>query len=70
MSKREQSPDMMRYATLATQWMLMLLLAVWAGHKIDSNINWKVPLFTILCPLASLALSLWQLIKELGKPKK
>ena len=60
----------MRYAGLATQWMAMLLLAVWAGHKLDEKLNWKLPLFLILFPLISLALSLWQLIKELNKPQK
>ncbi len=60
----------MRYAGLTTQLMIMLLLAVWAGHKIDKITNWKIPLFLILFPLISLSLSTWQLIKELNKPKK
>jgi len=60
----------MRYAGLATQWMFMLLIAVWAGHKIDKMMNWKIPLFLILFPLISLSLSLWQLMRELNKPKK
>lgn len=61
--------NMMRYAGLATQWMAMLLIAVWAGHKVDIFTKWKLPLFLILFPLISLSLSLWQLIRELNKPK-
>jgi len=59
-----------RYAGLATQWMAMLLVAVWLGYKLDSVTGWKLPLFLILFPLISLSLSLWQLVRELNKPKK
>ena len=67
MTAPKQSQNMMRYASLATQWMVMLLIAVWAGHKLDKLINWKFPLLLILFPVAALAISFWQLIKELNK---
>ena len=70
MKKQDSNPNMMRYAGLATQWMVMMLLCVWAGYKLDKKLNWSLPLFLILFPLISLALSLWQLMKELNKPKK
>ncbi|MEI8279584.1 MAG: ATPase F0F1 [Bacteroidota bacterium] len=60
----------MRYAGLATQWMVMLSLAVWAGMKLDHLLNWKIPVFLIILPLAALCMSLWQLIKEFNKPRK
>lgn len=61
----------MRYAGLATQWMAMLLLAFFLGYKLDFHwIAWKFPLFLILLPLLALGASLWQLIRELNKPKK
>lgn len=70
MENNRKPQNMMRYAGLASQWMIMLLLAVWAGHKLDILTNWKLPLFLILFPLISLFLSMWQLIKELNRPKK
>ncbi len=70
MNAPRQPQNMMRYAGLATQWMAILLLAVWAGIKLDHKLNWKVPLFTILFPIVALALSLWQLINELNKTGK
>ena len=60
----------MKYASLATQWMVMMLAGVWGGYKIDKWLHWKFPLFLILFPLISLSLSLWQIIKEFSKPKK
>ena len=69
MNKNQNTNSAMRYASLATQWMVMLLLAVWAGYKLDKKLNWRLPLFLILFPLISLALSMWQLIKELNRRK-
>lgn len=62
--------NMMRYAGLATQWMVMMGLGVWLGLKLDKYLNWgSVPLFTILFPLIALVVSLWQIIKEFNKKK-
>ena len=61
----------LRYAGLATQWMVMLLIAFWLGYKLDFKwIGWKFPLFLILLPLIALVASLLQIIKEFNKPKK
>jgi membrane protein DedA with SNARE-associated domain len=65
-----QPQNMMRYAGLATQWMVFMLVAVWGGHKIDNRLQWKVPVFIIVLPVIALILSMWQLIKELNKQKK
>lgn len=60
----------MRYAGLATQWLVMLGIAVWGGHKIDGILKMRMPLFLIVLPLISLSFSLWRLVKDLNKPKK
>ena len=59
----------MRYAGLATQWMVMLLAGVWLGYKLDSYLNWGIPMFVILFPLVSLVISLIGIIKEVNKKK-
>jgi hypothetical protein len=70
MADSKQPPNVMRYAGLATQWLVMLVIAVWAGIKIDHLLKWKVPVCTIVFPLGALVFSMWRLINELGKPKK
>jgi len=70
MAAPKQTQSAMHYAGLATQWMAMLGVSVWAGYKIDKWINWKFPLFLILFPLISLSVSLWQIIKDSSKTKK
>ena len=70
MSEPRQPQNIGRYAGLATQWMAMLLIAVWAGYQLDKKLNWTIPVFLILFPLVALVLSFWQLLKELNKPKE
>jgi uncharacterized membrane protein AbrB (regulator of aidB expression) len=70
MSNDTDSNSAMRYAGLATQWMVMLLIAVWAGYKLDRWAGWKFPLFLLLLPLIALFVSLWQLIKTFNKKSK
>ena len=70
MATSGQPQNTLRYAGLATQWMVTLAIAVWGGIKLDALIKWKIPVCTILFPLAALIFSLWRLIKELGKTKK
>lgn len=56
----------MRYAGLATQWLVMLGIAVWGGLKLDAYMGFKA-LFVIVLPLTALIFSLWQLIRSLNK---
>lgn len=66
----DKNNNMMRFAGLATQWLVMLLAAVWIGLKLDKWTGWKFPLFIILLPLAALCISLWQLVKQFNRPQK
>lgn len=59
----------LRYAGLATQWMVLMLLAVWGGYKLDKITGWKFPIFIVLFPVLALIYSLWKIIKEFNKPK-
>ena len=68
--KKESNRELMQYAGLATQWLVMLGLAVWSGMAIDKKVSETSRLFTIALPLIALTISLWQLIKKLNKPKK
>ena len=70
MADKRTNGNMMRYAGLATQWLVMLGLAVWLGLKLDSWTGWKFPLFVVTLPLVALIVSLWQLVREFNQPKK
>ncbi len=75
MTDKNNMNNTARYAGLATQWLVMLLAAVWIGWELDSWIGGKLskPNFHVLIivlPLAALCASLWQIINEFNKPKK
>jgi len=67
MGEEKKSSGVLRYAGMATEWMLLLLLAVWAGHKTDGLLNWNLPLFVILLPVAALVFLLWKLVQDVSK---
>jgi hypothetical protein len=62
----DKTNAVLRYAGLATQWLVMLGLAVWGGLKLDARLGFKA-LFVIILPLTALIFSLWQLIRSLNK---
>ena len=70
MAGQNNGSNMMRYAGLATTWLVALLAAVWIGHALDGWLKWKFPLFIIVLPLLMLIMLLWQIIKEFSKPGK
>ncbi len=70
MSEQQRTNSTMRFAGLATQWMVLMLIAVWGGIKVDDLVGLRFPLFVILFALLALAISFWQLLKELNNKKK
>ena len=70
MDNKPNTNNLARYAGLSTQWGVMLAVAAYLGHKLDLWTAWKIPAFVILLPLFALMVSMWQLIKEVNKPKK
>jgi len=68
MSREKKNIAVMRYAGLATQWLVLLGVSVWGGIRLDAMTGWAFPLFTILLPLAALCISLWLLVRSLNKP--
>ena len=59
----------MKYAAVGTQMLVLLGLGVWGGLALDEYANTK-PLFLIVFPVLALFISLYQLYKQLVKPKK
>jgi hypothetical protein len=68
-NKTPRQQNIMRYASLATQWMVMMLLAVWQGIKADKLLQWKIPVFVVALPVLALGVSMWQLIKDVSRPR-
>jgi len=59
----------MKYAAVGTQMMVLLGLGVWGGLKLDKQVH-SSPLFLVVLPVLALFISLYQLYRQLMKPKK
>lgn len=56
------------FSNLAFEMGAVIVLGVFGGVKLDKLLNIS-PLFTILCSLASIAVSMFLVIRSLTKPK-
>ena len=56
------------YSNLAFEMGAVIALGVFGGVKLDKLLNIS-PLFTILCSLASIAISMFLVIRSLTKPQ-
>ena len=72
MKSTRQSPnnnrDILKYASLGTQLLVAIGLAVFAGLKADKWLNTS-PLFACVLPLVVLAGMFYKLAKDTGKQK-
>jgi membrane protein DedA with SNARE-associated domain len=55
---------LVKYAGLAMQWAIALLLAVWGGRKIDFWFKLKKPLFAWILPVVAIVALLYKIIKD------
>jgi hypothetical protein len=58
----------MKYAGMASQWIVMLGLAVWGGLKADRYFSFQFPWFTITLPMAVLVSMLYQVYRDSNSP--
>lgn len=57
-----------RYSNMAFQMMLIIVIGVFGGIKLDEKLNSK-PIFTLVCSIAGLAVALYVVIKDVLQSK-
>jgi F0F1-type ATP synthase assembly protein I len=65
--KNQSLRDYARYSNLAFKWIAIILVGFFAGLKLDRVLKLEFPIFTLVLAMSGLFLSLYLLIKELGK---
>ena len=72
-SPKKNQPDdrnaYMRYATMGTQMLAIIGLGVFGGYNIDKWLGWKVPVFTLILSLLSVAAAIYLSVKDVLKKK-
>jgi F0F1-type ATP synthase assembly protein I len=56
-----------RYSSIALQMLVIILLGIWGGVKLDGWVNFQFPLFTVLFSFLSVSLAIYVVIKDLIK---
>ncbi len=56
-----------RYSSIAMQMLVIILLGIWGGVKLDGLVNFKFPLFTVLLSFISVGLAIYVVIRDLIK---
>lgn len=68
-SKKKPLNEYVRYSAIGLQMAGTIFLLTWLGVKIDGWLHLKIPVFTLILSLASVVLSLYYFLKDIGKNK-
>ena len=72
-SPKKKQPDdskaYMRYAGMGTQMLVIIGLGVFGGFKLDKWLELKIPVFTLILSLLSVAAAIYLSVKDLYKNK-
>jgi hypothetical protein len=68
-SQPEDRNAYMRYASMGTQMLVIIGLGVFGGYKIDKWLEMKIPVFTLILSLLSVAAAIYLSVKDFIKKK-
>lgn len=68
-SKKKQFTGVLKYSGLAFQMIVIILLVLYAGMKLDGYLKNNFPLFTVIGAFLGVILSLYFALKDLLKMK-
>ena len=59
--------DLMRYAGLATQFLIVIGISVFSGFKLDEWVNWRFPVWVCILPLLAIGAMIIGIIRDSSK---
>ena len=67
--KDENFNNYVKYSSIAFQMLLIILIGVFGGMKLDKYFNWDFPAFTVVLSVLSVVFSVYYAIKDIIKLK-
>lgn len=67
--KKNYLNDYAKYSSIALQMLVIILLGVLGGVKLDEWLNLKFPVFTVILSLLSVIIAIYSVVKDLLKKK-
>jgi len=68
--KKKSLDNYTRYSSIAFQMLIIILIGVFGGIKLDQWLKLTVPVFTIVLSILAVILSIYTVTKDLLKPTK
>jgi F0F1-type ATP synthase assembly protein I len=65
--KKNNLNNYAKYSSIALQMLVIILVGVFGGVKLDEWLNLSIPVFTVLLSLLSVAVAIYTVIKDLLK---
>ena len=66
-SKKNPLKSYAKYSSIAFQMLVIILLGVYGGIKLDEHLEMKFPVFTVVFAVISVILSIYYVIKDFLK---
>jgi len=66
-ASKESKSALVRYATMGTQMVAVMLIFSFGGHKLDQWLHFKVPILTIVLSLFGVFMAIYLVVKDLLK---
>jgi len=54
-----------KYSSMGFQMVVIIGGGVWGGYWLDQLVNWKFPVFIVLCSILAVAMAIYFVIKDL-----
>lgn len=67
--KKNDINNYAKYSSIAMQMLVIILLGVFGGVKLDEWLDLSLPVFTIVLSLLSVVLAIYTVVKDLLKKK-
>jgi len=68
--KKKSLDNYTRYSSIAFQMLVIILIGVFGGIKLDEWLKMTVPVFTIVLSILAVILSIYTVTRDLMKPTK
>lgn len=68
--KKKSLDNYTRYTSIAFQMLVIILIGVFGGIKLDEWLKLTVPVFTIILSILAVILSIYTVTRDLMKPTK
>ena len=67
MNQKNKLSGYARYSSMAIQMLVIIIVGIFGGYKLDEHIKLKFPIFTVLFSFLSVALAIYYATKDLLK---